>query len=312
MSDKEDALQEIVSIAKHNNITLTEIAAALTDMPAQAAKRTSGILSKLFGYLGGIFVFAGICILVAMKWDEFNSAARVILTLGTGYMLFIMALVTLADARYARLATPLVLMSSALQPTGIFVMLEEYSSGGEWHHGVLFMAIIMLIQHGAAFWSKQRTTLAFTSIVFGGIFFVTLFDMLGMKDDLTGTVIGTSLLCISYALTNSRHAAIEPFWYFIGSVSLLVSVFDAVRNTPYELAYLGITAFMVFLSTLVRSRTLLLVSTLAMLCYIGWYTDEHFANTLGWPLALIICGLVLIGLGALAVKLNNKYIKQQG
>ena len=133
-----------------------------------------------------------------------------------------------------------------------------------------------------------------------------------INHNLIGTVIGTSLLCIAYALNNSRHAAIAPFWYFIGSVCLLGSVFDAVEHTPFELAYLGIVAFMIFLSTFVRSRTLLLVSTLAMLCYIGWFTEENFADTLGWPLALIIAGLALIGLGSMAVKLNNKYIKQQG
>jgi len=312
MSDKEDALQEIVSIAKNNGITLAEITRALTDLPARAAKQSSGILSKLFGYLGGIFVFAGICVFVHMYWGDFNSATRVLLTLGTGFALFIMALVTLSDERYARASTPLFLMSSALQPTGIFVMLDEYAHGGDPRHGTLFMASVMLIQHGATFWSKRRTTLAFSSIVFGGIFFATLFDMWDINEKLIGTVIGTSLLCIAYALNNSRHAAIAPFWYFVGSVSLLVSVYEAVEHTSFELAYLGIAAFMIFLSTFVRSRTLLLVSTLAMLGYIGWYTEEHFAHTLGWPLALIIGGLMLIGFGGMAVKLNNKYIKQQG
>ena len=68
---------------------------------------------------------------------------------------------------------------------------------------------------------------------------------------------------------------------------------------------------MIFLSTYVRSRTLLLTSTLSMLCYIGYYTAEHFANTVGWPIALVIIGTALIGLSSLAVKLNNKYIKQR-
>jgi hypothetical protein len=312
MSDKEDALQEIVSIAKHNKITLAEITAALTDVSTQTAKQSSGILSKLFGYIGGIFVFAGICVFVSMYWDDFGSAARVIITLGTGFMLFLMALVTMTDERYARAATPLFLMSSLLQPTGIFVMLQEYSSGGDPRHGVLFMAALMLIQHGATFWAKRRTTLAFTSIVFGCIFFGTLFDMWDMNHKLIGTVIGTSLLCIAYALNHSRHAPIASFWYFIGSVTMLWSVFEAVENTPFELAYLAIAAFMIFLSTMVRSRTLLLVSTLSLLGYIAYFTEEHFANTLGWPLALIIGGLALIGLSSMAVKLNNKYIRQQG
>ena len=63
MSDKEDALQEIISIAKNNGITLAEISKALADLPV---KQSSGILSKLFGYLGGIFVFSGICVFVQM------------------------------------------------------------------------------------------------------------------------------------------------------------------------------------------------------------------------------------------------------
>jgi len=66
---------------------------------------------------------------------------------------------------------------------------------------------------------------------------------------------------------------------------------------------------LIFLSTYVRSRTLLLVGTLSMLAYIGYYTAKHFANTLGWPIALVIIGIALIGMSALAVRINNKYIK---
>ena len=91
---------------------------------------------------------------------------------------------------------------------------------------------------------------------------------------------------------------------------LLWSVFDAVKNTPFELLYLGLSALIIFLSTYVRSRTLLLVGTLSMLCYIGWFTAKHFANTVGWPIALVMIGIALIALSSLAVKLNNKYINQ--
>jgi hypothetical protein len=53
----------------------------------------------------------------------------------------------------------------------------------------------------------------------------------------------------------------------------------------------------------------LIVGTLSMLSYIGYYTAEHFANTVGWPIALVIVGIALIGVSSLAVRLNNKYIK---
>jgi hypothetical protein len=188
-------------------------------------------------------------------------------------------------------------------------MLQEYSSGGDARHGLLFMAIYMLIQHGATFWAKGRTVLAFSAILFGCILFANLFDIWDMNEKLIGTVIGASLLCVAYALNQSKHIAIAPFWYFFGSVMLLWSIFESVEKSVLEPVYLGVSALVIFLSTYVRSRTLLLVGTMSMLLYIGYYTAEHFAHTVGWPIALVMIGIALIVLSSLAVRLNNKYIK---
>ena len=310
MSTKEDALHDIIALAKHNNITLDEIKYALEAAPVLASTPSTSVLSKLFGYIGGIFVFAGIGVFISMYWDDFGSAARVIVTLGTGLVAFFMALACLTDKRYERAATPLFLIAAILQPTGILVMLQEYSSGGDARDGLIFMSAYMLIQQGAIFWSKRRTVLAFSAILFGGILFANVFDVWDLDEKLIGSVIGASLICIAYALQQSKHLAIAPFWYFIGAMILMWSVFEAVENTPFELVYLGLAALLIFLSTYVRSRTLLLVGTLAMLVYIGYYTAKHFANTLGWPIALVMIGIALIGMSALAVRLNNKYIKQ--
>lgn len=309
MSLKEDALQDIVSLARHNKITLEEIVQAFNSPKIQAVKASSSVLSKLFGYIGGIFVFAGIGVFISMYWGDFGSAARVIVTLGTGLVAFIMGLVCLADKKYERAATPLFLISSFLQPTGILVMLQEYSSGGDVRHGMLFMAVYMLIQQGATFWAKGRTVLAFSAILFGCIFFANLFDILGVNEKLIGIIIGTSLLCIAYALNQSKHLAIASFWYFVGAVTLLWSIFELVEKSPLEPVYLGASALIIFLSTYVRSRTLLLVGTLSMLLYIGYYTAKHFANTVGWPIALVMIGVALITLSSLAVRLNKQYIK---
>ena len=66
MSQKEEALQDIVSLAKHNKITLDEIAYALAVAPLLADKPPPSVLSKLLGYIGGIFVFAGIGVFISM------------------------------------------------------------------------------------------------------------------------------------------------------------------------------------------------------------------------------------------------------
>lgn len=309
MSLKDDVLQDIVALMQHNKITLAEVSRALDDASMQMSAAPASVLSKLFGYIGGIFVFAGIGVFISMYWDDFSSASRVIVTLGTGLIAFVMGLICLSEQKYERVATPLFLIASVLQPTGIMVMLDEYSSGGDLRHGLLFMAAYMLVQQGATFWAKQRTVLAFSAIIFGCIFFANLFDLWDLDEKLIGTVIGSSLLCLAYAIQRSKHMAIAPFWYFVGAVLLLWSIFEWVEGSLFEPIYLGMTAFMIFLSTFVRSRTLLLVGTLAILIYIGYYTAEHFANAVGWPIALVIIGIALIGLSALAIRLNNQYIK---
>lgn len=310
MSDREDALLEITRLARNHGLTLEDIKHALAT-GQENPKQSSSVVARLFSYIGGIFIFAGIGVFISMYWQEFNSAARVIVTLGTGFIAYLLALVCLNDKNYERAATPLFLISSILQPMGILVMLNEYSTGGDQRYGLLFMAAFMLLQHGLTFWAKQRSLLAFGAVLFGTLFFVTLFDIWDFKPNLTGAVMGASLLCIAYALHQSRHGAIAGFWYFLGSLAFLWAVFDMVMRSPLEILYLGLVAFMIFLSTWVRSRAILFVSTLAMLGYIGYFTAEHFANTIGWPISLVIIGLALFGLGSLAVRLNNKYIRQQ-
>lgn len=306
---KEDALQEIVALTQQHQISLAEITVALSQPKTLEDKQSASVLSRLFSYIGGIFVFAGVGIFISMYWHDFGSAARVAVTLGTGFIVFIMALVCLHDKKYERVAMPLFLTASFLQPMGIFVMLQEYSTGGDARYGILLMAAYMLIQQGATFQAKRHTVLAFSAIFFGSVFLVALFDLWDMNGNLIGAVMGVSLMCIAYALNQSRHSAIAAFWYVVGSITLLSVAFDAVKNTPFEVSYLGLSALIIFVSTMVRSRSLLVVGTISMLFYVGYYTAEHFANVVGWPIALMIIGVVLIALSSVAVKLNRKYIQ---
>ena len=249
MSVKEEALQDIVALVKHNSISLDEIRHALETPPRLASKPSSSVLSKLLGYIGGIFVFAGIGVFISMYWDDFGSAARVIVTLGAGLMAFIMGLVCLSDKRYDKAVTPLFIISSIMQPMGILVMLQEYSSGGDARHGLIFMSAYMLIQQGALFWAKRLSVLAFSAILFGCILIANLLDVWNWDGEMIGMIIGVSLICIAYALQKSKNLAIAPFWYFVGGIILMWSVFEVVKNTPLELLYLGLSALIIFIST---------------------------------------------------------------
>ncbi len=309
MTNQQDALQEILSIAKNNNLTINDVTKAFSNTDQQKEKTVSTLLAKLFSYVGGIFIFVGLCFFVEMQWDDMGSAARVVITLGSGFSIFLMGVICFHDKKFQRAITPLFIISTPLQTGGIFVMLDEYAAGDNPQHGILFMSTVMLLQHGAVFLSSRRTVLAFTSIIFATTLFTTTFDMWEINENLIGTIIGTSLLCIAYAANNSRHIAISPFFYFVGSITLLFATFNAIKGEAFEAVFLGLSIFLIFISTLTKSRPLLLVSTIATVSYISYFTAEHFADVIGWPMVLIFIGLISVGLGSLAMRINNKYIK---
>jgi hypothetical protein len=309
MTDRAEALAEIADIAIRNQLSADDIAKALQDaLTPQPARRSSGILARVLAYLGGIFVLAGVALFTGMQWDQLNSAARVLVTLGTGFAFYLFALATMADPRYMRATTPMLLIAALLQPTGIVVMLDEYARGGQPEHGLLFTCAVMFVQQFLTFLAKRRTVLLFFAIFFGAAGFGTLCNILDIDFEFTAFALGIGLSCVAYALDQTAHKAITPFWYFSGAGFFLYGAFDLLNDTAFEIVYFGIAAGVMYLATVVRSRTLLLVSVLALTGFTGYFFRDSLASAFG----LILMGVLLIGLSALAMQLNQKYIQDGG
>jgi len=308
MATKNDALDQILAIAQSHDLTAAEISAALMQADKSGSSHSLGLLGRILALLGGTFVFAGLCIFIALNWDAMNTAARIIITLGSGLAAFIMAIVAAGDERYERARTPLYLIAAVLQPTGLLVAIDKFSIGGDWHSFTLITTAIMVIQQSAIFWKYRDTTLLFTSVFFALCFFGTALDWLNVDGELIALTLGASTIALCVGLERTSHRAVTPFWYFVGSVSFLVGLFEIVERSWLELLFLAAACSGVFLSTYVRSRTLLLVSTVAILSYISYFTGRHFLDSFGWPLLLILLGLILIGLSALAVRISRRYI----
>jgi len=306
VTSRAEALQEIAEIAARHQLQADEIISELNKAPApDQAQRSSGILAKILAYLGGVFVLAGIAIIIGMQWDQFNSAVRVLVTLGAGFSIYLFALATISDVRFSKVTTPMLLISALLQPTGIVVMLNEYSRGGDPEHGLLFMCVVMLVQQFFTFLAKKRTDLLFTSLFFGAAGFGTLCEILDIDYEIMALALGIGLTSISYAIDKTAHKAITPFWYFAGSVFFLYGAFDMLEGSAIEILYFGVAAGFMYLGTVVRSRTLLFSSVIALMGFTGYFFRDSLANAFG----LILMGFLLIALSAVAMSLNRKYIQ---
>jgi len=310
--DRDAALAAIVRLAAAHRLTPAEVAAAIAAAPdgnaAAAPSRQVSALSRLLAYLGATFTFAGIGIFVAIEWSTMTSAARVVATLGAGLAAFAMGMLAVRDSRFAIAATPLFVLAAALEPLGILVAFDEYAGGGDWRHAVLAMSGAMALQQLAAFWALRRTALLFFTLLFGAAFAATGMDILGLDGGLIGLTVGASLVSLAAAIDRTGHAPIAPYAHFIGSGVGLAGAFDLLVDTAAEPLFLGAACGVVYLSTHLKSRALLIVATAAILGYIAYFTADRFADAVGWPLALIAFGLALIGASAAAVRINRRYI----
>jgi hypothetical protein len=305
MMSREDALKQIVALATEHKVSVRQFANA---MLTEEEKRNSYAPAKrLFAYLSGICLFSGIGAYINMFWHEMNSFERIIITLGSGCSLYIMALVSMRDSRYARAASPMFIMSAVLQATGLFVMLAEWDLMRDANYAALFVFGVMLVQQGATFYATKSPTLLFFTLGYGALFFATAFDLLGMSEKLNGIIIGLSLLSLAYGINKIRYTSMSSFWYLSGSLLFLGYSFDMLRDSPLEVLYLGIACLMVYLSVLSHSRILMTVSVGAMLSYIAYFTIQNFVDSIGWPITLILLGLFFSAISAEAWKLNRKF-----
>ena len=315
MAGREKILRELVDTARAHGIGIEEISDAFDRYPTSESPASDDgkatILTRVLAYLGGTFVFAGLGVFIAMNWESMNFAAQVVITLGSGLAAFIMALIAAKDERYEKAAAPLFLIAAVLQPIGILVIFAEFYKGNEWELVSMATSGAMAAQQVLALILTQRTTVLFTALVFAVVFVLTLFSYIGVSYEFTALALGGSLLSLSVGLDQTRHSGVTPFWYLVGSMSLLYGVFSLIERTPIEVAFLAVAAALVYLSTVVRSRTLLFVGTLAILSYIGYFSAEHFVQSIGWPIALVLFGLLLIGLSATALRINRNYISNK-
>ena len=103
-----------------------------------------------------------------------------------------------------------------------------------------------------------------------------------------------------------RYSGLTALGYFIGSMMAYTGLFDLMHHTAFELGFLAVTAAMLYACVAMQSRALLFTTVIAMLGFIGYYTAKHFANSLGWPVTLVLMGVAFLGVGTIAIKVRRQ------
>jgi len=307
MIEKQNALNQILKLMTTAHISIDDISFALQGENKNQNKET--ILSKLLAYLGGVFVLSGIAVYTFLYWKDLDSLSRTFVTLGVGFISYLLAIYSAKYQKWPMFTLPLFLIAALLECLGLTVYLYEYlGPSNTWQYAAMFIFGTLFLQFCLSLIALQRIELMFFSLLFGANFSYAFLNWIHDNGCHCTTLVGLGLLIVLYFIENTRYRNISPFWYFVSSALFFCGFFCWVNKTPFELVYIPVCCVLAYISVLVKSRVLLFMSVLALFGFIGDFTQEYFVGTLGWPLSLIGLGLLLCALSAIAFKINKSYI----
>lgn len=323
--NKEEILQELATRVRIGEISREEVLNRLnppsvTPIEHQEVekKQKSFSVTKMLYVLGAAIAIIGIVLFVFQIWEDMGSFGHIAVTLGIGVLLAVMGSILLRQKPDDEYIGPVFhAMGGLLIPSGAMVMLNElYNNVEMWHVTFAFGAIFafyMLLQA-----IRKHYVLTFFAIANGTAFIYFLVEAMvepsyEWQGDLYAyltMVIGVSYLLLAYAFRGSSNEKLIEVLQFFGSAGFFGSAFSRVFDSvTWQMFYFILVGGGLFLSIYMKSSRILLVSTLFLLMHISYITGEYFADSLGWPISLVILGFLFIGLGYASVALNKKYIK---
>lgn len=234
VTDKAGALRHIGQLMQTYEITPIDVETIFREPVVNNEglnqRSKNGIAKALFGYLGAIFIFAGIATYIAMFWDNMGSTMRISLTLGVAYILFTVLTLSLYEKKFSRAIWPLTLASVFMMIGGWLVLFDEIYPDIELRTLMLFISGVITLHWAVLFSQYQRTGFAFVTLLFVYGFMHVGLDMLGISPNYIAITLGSSLFLLGTALVKTSKRVLAEPAILIGSIWLNGGVFDFIAR----------------------------------------------------------------------------------
>lgn len=321
--NKEELLKEITYRLSKGEISREELLASLSISGgelSEAKARGIGAISatRMLYIIGAVIAIAGIIIFISQIWSDIGSFGRIFVTLGLGLVMTALGSFLLNTRPQDSLGTIFHFLGGLLIPGGAMVTLYEmnYDFVSLWPVAIVFAVIfafylILTTIH-------KRPVLAFFAVASGTTFvYLTVASMVDeafyRHGDLYAyltMIVGVSYLLLGNSFRDGWNRGLVGLLNFFGSVALLGAAFTRVFDSSlWQMLYFVFVVGGVFMAVRLKSRGVLVVSTIFLIAHVSYITGKYFADSLGWPIALVILGFIFIGLGYASINISKKYIR---
>ncbi|MEN1729059.1 MAG: hypothetical protein AAGJ52_11530 [Pseudomonadota bacterium] len=307
--NREQAIERIDDLMREHALSLGDLKAAANFTVEDS--RSGEWLRPVLATLGGLFVLAGVIAGFSLVWDDLVPLARVVIVLGSGLIALVIAAMASQRKEYDKVASVFFLLAGWFQTWGLFVAVDEYVDGGPTEIHALMVFGAMAIQFALLLVWQKRLELMLGLMFFASLSFIAACNQLKIDWELVTLVMGISGMLVSWALERTAFKLLCGLSWWVYSSSMAIGAFALLESEfPLDLLLIGVGAILVQVSVLVRRRTLLALAVIVLLSYLGYYTQEYFADTLGWPIALILFGAALLAASGYAIKLGQRMGKR--
>ncbi|OHA45852.1 MAG: hypothetical protein A2541_02435 [Candidatus Taylorbacteria bacterium RIFOXYD2_FULL_36_9] len=288
-------------------------------------------IPEIFYYIGSLIVFIGLIILVAQNWESLTYPVRVFITLGAGIAFYVSSLL-LQKTIIRGLGTALTIVSCLLMPVGYFVLFDpSYNSSFIWIS--VLISLLCLAQFVITQFITKKEIYTIFNIFFGTWLFFSFTDAVFIGPMFSDKMVnfysyriifaGLSYLLIAYSL-NIKKMLFGNFLNSIGTLGILGPAFYFNTVLGQSRNYISasnpsviwtwlfpiLVVSVLYLSIKLKNSAFLFWGTLFFIGYIIRVTGSNFVDTIGWPLSIIIVGVITVALGYFAFFINKRYIKK--
>jgi hypothetical protein len=323
--DKQALLAEVKAQSAQNTITRQELLDAFERGRGAVGdhalfQRLS--LAEILYYMGGIITFTGIAVLVWQHWQEFNMLTRILVTLGSGIAAYVVGVLLTHNEKTEQVGQAFFFLSQLLMPTGMLVTFDElgYDINSAGVNAVISCVLLLIAL--SSYFAFNRVVFIVYAILFGTWFFfaITSYLIHGYPTtwerfyEYRALVTGLSYMLLGYYFSTTEKSNVTGFLYGVGSfvflgAALALGGWQPNQNVFWELIFPGLSLGFVFLGVYIRSRAFLVFGAIYLMVYILKITAEYFQESFGWPLSLVLAGLLLIATGYGTFYLNRRYIQ---
>jgi hypothetical protein len=322
--NKEELLSQLQTMAAEGQITRQEIEQVFPIAPTTSKSHVK--LSQVFSVLGGLIVMVGIIILVAQNWLFLGLGGRLMVTLGSAVVAFALGVILYPKNELIGLVG--LTLAAGLAPVGWFVALDSFGIQLTPTLSHLIIAGILFLVYLLVFSVCRHGVVVLLNVVYATwLMTAAVFYMLDLTDYESASIvirylfltIGLAYILLGYSLAKTKYAKVQSFLYFFGVPAFLGAALSLAGwrlfgtgpriTNIWEIVYPALVIGTVLLSIPLKSRSFLLFGSFFLLAYIFKITSKYFADTLGWPIVLVIVGVAFIGVGYVVLHLSRKYLR---